>query len=150
MPVKVTLSELLSVIPDKGDPALEGLHVHDVIDEAFDIIEKKQERSMKGIENAVINYFGIRKDQFIMGGWTFAYYRQVAMYLMHNQGYKKLRIGSYLSKDHATVIYGVRQIENLLFYDKDTQQIINDLNDRLYGFKKYKEDAVIREEQGVS
>lgn len=57
--------------------------------------------------------------------------RQVCMWLMRrnldNNLYSFQRIGDYFGKDHATVMYAIKTIENLLETDKELKKQIKNL-----------------------
>ena len=52
--------------------------------------------------------------------------RQIMMYVMRvHYGYRLERIASYFDKNHATVIHAVKNIRNIMFFDKHFEQKIN-------------------------
>jgi len=80
----------------------------------------------------VAKYFGLTVEQVLAKGRLRenAMARFIAMFFIRK--YCKLswvKIGEYFLKDHATVIHGVRQVRNLLQFDKELQRDIEQLKE---------------------
>lgn len=82
------------------------------------------------IEEKVSVFFGINPERLKERNnyhWV-SYPRQVVWYLIRelldNEEYTYKKIGSLYNKNHATVLYGVKSIKNLLDVDKSTREII--------------------------
>lgn len=58
--------------------------------------------------------------------------RQCAMYLLDKCGFGPTEIGRYLLKDHSTVIYSVKTVENDMLYDKALRQKIELVDSKLF------------------
>ena len=64
----------------------------------------------------------------------YVYCRQLIMYFCKSKGEDTLRvIGSRLAKDHSTVIYSVKAIENYIETDKGRRSVINGYSDDIDG-----------------
>ena len=84
----------------------------------------------KLIESIILNYYGL--ETFITKSRLrkVVNARQIFCYLQkkHNSNnFTLTRIGSLIEKDHATVLHGIKTINNLLEYDWQTQYDLNKL-----------------------
>ena len=54
--------------------------------------------------------------------------RQIALFAMHKKyGYTSIAAGKYFDKDHATVLYAVKNIKGIMETDKDFNKLVNEL-----------------------
>ena len=61
------------------------------------------------------------------------YSRFIFFHLMRNKNFSLEKIGSFLGKDHATVIHGLKQFDNLIEYEDFKEQyykVINELKEK--------------------
>jgi len=68
------------------------------------------------------------------------YSRFIFYHLMRNKNFSLQKIGSFLGKDHATVIHGLKQFENLIQYEDFKEQ---------YDKVVFKINEIIMDETGV-
>ena len=60
--------------------------------------------------------------------------RQIAMYLMSEElDYSTVKIGNEFSKDHTTVMHGIRKIKQDLKVDFTLREQLADLRGKIYG-----------------
>lgn len=89
--------------------------------------------SVEGIIYNVTKLFNINREQLFIKSRKreIVICRQVCMWLMRrnldNNLYSFQRIGDYFGKDHATVMYAIKTIENLLETDKELKKQIKNL-----------------------
>ncbi len=97
--------------------------------------QTKREMSIDYIQNVVCNYFNInvnrlqsktRKREVVQA-------RQIAMYFSKNLTSSSLSaIGAAIGgKDHATVLYACRQVNNFMETDREFKSYINDIEQKL-------------------
>ena len=97
-----------------------------------DMITPKEARVISPdlIIKSVASYFSINPDD-IRGDKRdnkIAYPRQLAMYLIREMTNTKLKIiGNLLGKDHSTVMYGIKKIENSVNDDPTLEKEINEI-----------------------
>jgi len=53
--------------------------------------------------------------------------RQVAMYMLRSLGLSYAQVGSIFNKDHSTVVYATKQVQNLLSYDMEFKSKVRGL-----------------------
>lgn len=77
----------------------------------------------------VCEKFGMTREQLTAGTRKreIAEPRQVAMYLLRSLGLSYAHIGSIFNKDHSTVVYATKHIENLLSYDREFKSKVRGL-----------------------
>lgn len=83
----------------------------------------------KIIKRVIVNY-RITKDELLSKkrNREFVESRQIIMYAMREKfGYTFREAGAYFGKDHATALYGIRNIKGIMQTDKDFNKLVNEL-----------------------
>ena len=83
----------------------------------------------KIVKRVIVNY-RITKDELLSKkrNREFVESRQIIMYAMREKfGYTFREAGAYFGKDHATALYGIRNIRNLIETNKKFNQKIKEL-----------------------
>lgn len=82
------------------------------------------------VKEIVCNFYGVEKAFVIKKTRMreIVKARQVSMYLLRKNTLISLaQIAETFNQSHCSVIYGTRQVENFLFYDKETKRHIEEL-----------------------
>jgi chromosomal replication initiator protein len=99
-------------------------------------IEPPPRQSPQGIVQLICKYYKISKADIYSQRRShhIAFPRQVAMYLMRNELVMPLEaIGNHLGgRDHSTVIYGYRRIEQQIKTDEEAQGEVHYLRQKIY------------------
>ena len=83
----------------------------------------------KIVKRVMVNY-RITKDELLSKkrNREFVESRQIIMYAMREKfGYTFREAGAYFGKDHATALYGIRNIKGIMQTDKDFNKLVNEL-----------------------
>ena len=83
----------------------------------------------KIVKRVMVNY-RITKDELLSKkrNREFVESRQIIMYAMREKfGYTFREAGAYFGKDHATALYGIRNIKGIMETDKEFKQKISEL-----------------------
>ena len=83
----------------------------------------------KIVKRVMVNY-RITKDELLSKkrNREFVESRQIIMYAMREKfGYTFREAGAYFGKDHATALYGIRNIKGIMETDKEFKQKIKEL-----------------------
>ena len=83
----------------------------------------------KIVKRVIVNY-RITKDELLSKkrNREFVESRQIIMYAMREKfGYTFREAGAYFGKDHATALYGIRNIKGIMQTDKDFNKLVNEL-----------------------
>ena len=93
-------------------------------------VRANSEELVEKIVKRVIVSYRITKDELLSKkrNREFVESRQIIMYAMREKfGYTFREAGAYFGKDHATALYGIRNIRNIMETDKDFNQKIKEL-----------------------
>jgi len=83
----------------------------------------------KIVKRVMVNY-RITKDELLSKkrNREFVESRQIIMYAMREKfGYTFREAGAYFGKDHATALYGIRNIKGIMQTDKEFNRLVNEL-----------------------
>ncbi len=99
-------------------------------------IEPPPKQSPQGIVEVVCRYYSVSKADIYSERrvHNIAFARQVAMYLMRNELVMPLEaIGNHLGgRDHSTVIYGYRRIEQRIKTDEEAEREVHAIRQSIY------------------
>jgi hypothetical protein len=84
---------------------------------------RRNKHTLKGIETIALLFmyqrspelYHIKNFSYKSRKLIFVMYSQAFQYIAFNLGYKKIKIGALIARNHATVINSIRKVENYLY-----------------------------------
>ncbi len=129
------LNRILAIAEMRGVPPYELIAEDDGIAAQNIITTKRRTASPKQVVEKVAKYYdltskdlyGTKRTKNIKNA------RQIAMYLMNEElGLSTVRIGTEFSKDHTTIMHGVKVIKTALKNDFRLREQITELREKIY------------------
>lgn len=93
--------------------------------------KEPETRTTKALRSSVNTHFGVdinsneRTRSYVNARMTFAYF-------MHKKGYGLSRIGRMMGKDHSTILYYLKNIEDYLEIDADFRERFEIVHEDIY------------------
>ena len=85
------------------------------------------DEKMEGVIKRICDYYSINKGQIIQVTRLrkIVLPRQIAMYIVHKKyGVSSTVTGKKFFKNHATVLYACKAVENIMSYDKNFKKLV--------------------------
>ncbi|MBP5648210.1 chromosomal replication initiator protein DnaA [Candidatus Saccharibacteria bacterium] len=127
------LNQILALAELRGVPAYE------LIDDSYitqsNIQTKRKTISVKQLIDKVAKYYNLSSKDLLGTSRikNIKTARQISMYLMKEElGLSTVEIGRELSKDHTTIMHGIKVIKNNLKTDFNLREQITDLRQKIY------------------